>query len=184
MRTLTSHLLIGKRQLLIGLVLLIAALPSCSFGPSTATITGKVTIDGEAPNLDEFYVSFFGSDGKTVMGRVQPDGSYTVQGVALGEAKVCLAYYQADPTSEQEEAKRRVTTPQEESPPEPKTPEEAKALGEKLRREQLERDQRQARQMQPRLPYAQRYADPQTSELAVTINQTRGQVFDINVTRE
>ena len=180
----TSHFRIGKRHLLIGLVLLIAALPSCSFGPSTATITGKVTIDGEAPNLDEFYVSFFGSDGKTVMGRVEPDGSYTVQGVALGEAKVCLAYYKADLTSEQEEAKRRTAPPPEESQAEPKTPEEAKALGEKLRREQLERDKQQARDARIELPFAQRYADPQTSELTVTINQTRGQVFDINVTRE
>ena len=173
-----------KSQLWIGLVLLTALLPSCSFAPSTATITGKVTIDGEAPNLEEFYVSFYGSDGKTAMGLVHADGSYTVKGVALGEARVCLAYYKADPTSEQEEAKRRTAPPPEESQAEPKTPEEAKALGEKLRRELLERDKQQSRDAQIKLPFAQRYADPQTSELAVTINQTRGQVFDINVTRE
>lgn len=181
----TSKLLSStKRQLTVSLLFLIALLPSCSASPSLATVTGRVTIDGEAPNLEEFYVSFFGSDGKTTMGLVQPDGTYTVQGVALGDAKVCVVYNKAELTAEQEAVRDRVAIEKEENPVEPKSPQEAKELGEKLRLKQLERDRRQAEEAQPRLPYASRFADPRTSQLELKITDPRGQRFDIALTRE
>jgi hypothetical protein len=52
-------------------------------------VSGKVTYDGKTVVFGT--VQFEGSDGMLRQGNIEPDGSYTVSGVATGEAKVAVS---------------------------------------------------------------------------------------------
>jgi len=52
-------------------------------------VSGKVTYDGKTVVFGT--VQFEGSDGMLRQGNIEPDGSYTVTGVATGEAKVAVS---------------------------------------------------------------------------------------------
>jgi hypothetical protein len=57
-------------------------------GGATGDVSGKVLYKGKPVVLGT--VTFIGADGKQVQCTIQPDGSYSVAGVAIGEAKVLV----------------------------------------------------------------------------------------------
>jgi hypothetical protein len=58
-------------------------------GPRTADLTGKVTFDGKPVVFGN--VVLIGADGATRYGPLQPDGSYRVDKVPVGPAKVMVS---------------------------------------------------------------------------------------------
>ena len=73
----------GAYGLLLGLAL--AVLPGCGRETPTGSVSGKVSY--QTTTLGIGTVAFVGSDGRAASGMIQPDGSYTVTGVAVGAAK-------------------------------------------------------------------------------------------------
>lgn len=63
------------------------ALAGC--GGSTATVSGKVTYQGKPVVFGS--VVLIGADGLPKNGQIQPDGTFTVAGVAVGTAKVAVS---------------------------------------------------------------------------------------------
>jgi hypothetical protein len=57
-------------------------------GAKVATVSGKVTFQGKAVVFGT--VSIIGPDGITKSGSINPDGSFTVSGVGVGEGKVAV----------------------------------------------------------------------------------------------
>ena len=71
-------------------VLAAALLTSAAIGcGGQGNVSGKVTYDGKP--LVWGTVQFEGSDGIVKHGNIQPDGTYTVNGVATGEAKAAVS---------------------------------------------------------------------------------------------
>jgi hypothetical protein len=58
-------------------------------GPQTATVQGKVTVNGEP--LKSGSVSFQSATGLVVDAPIQPDGTYTAANVPVGTAKVVIS---------------------------------------------------------------------------------------------
>lgn len=70
--------------------ILAAVLVAAGCGAPTGTLTGKVTYDGKP--VAGGAVSFCPvKDGRPYHGPIDKDGNYTVTGVPLGEALVCLS---------------------------------------------------------------------------------------------
>lgn len=57
-------------------------------GAKVATVSGKVTYQGKPVVYG--VVSIIGPDGITQSGSIEPDGSFTVRGVGVGEGKVAV----------------------------------------------------------------------------------------------
>jgi hypothetical protein len=70
----------------LGLGLLVLFAVGCA---GRGDVSGTVTFNGKP--LVFGTVTFEGSDGSLQYGNIKPDGSYTVNGVALGEAKVAVS---------------------------------------------------------------------------------------------
>src|SRR5262249_50970383 len=75
----------------------LATLAGC--GKKTTDVTGTVTVNGKAPNLEGLGISFVGADGRPVTTAVAKDGSFKASGVPLGETQVGLTY--APPEAEE-----------------------------------------------------------------------------------
>lgn len=60
-------------------------------GSNVATVSGKVTFQGKPVVFGT--VSIIGPDGITQSGPIQPDGSFTVRGVGIGEGKVAVTSF-------------------------------------------------------------------------------------------
>lgn len=89
-------------------VFLLPLMAGCSAsGPPTATITGKVYVDGRA--VSDGFITFIAQNGQPYHSAIMPDSTYRVEGVPLGEAIVTLR--DADPPGE---AERMVTIKQSE----------------------------------------------------------------------
>ena len=80
-----------KRARRFGPLILVAALAGCG-GP--ATVSGKVTYLGR-PVLSGSVVAL-NADGTAKLGVIQPDGTYTVEGVKRG--RVRFGVFSPDPT--------------------------------------------------------------------------------------
>lgn len=74
------------RTLYLTTVLLLGATAGCD--GNVATVTGKVTFQGKPIVFGT--VSIIGPDGMTHSGPIQPDGSFSVAGVRVGEGKVAV----------------------------------------------------------------------------------------------
>jgi hypothetical protein len=61
---------------------------SAGCGSKVATVSGKVTYQGKPVVYG--VVSIIGPDGITQSGTIEPDGSFTVRGVGVGEGKVAV----------------------------------------------------------------------------------------------
>jgi hypothetical protein len=72
---------------LIGLVVVIIGLSAFAAGGS-ATVNGRVTFQGRPVIWGS--VMLIGADGRTVVGRIQPDGSFTVADAPTGEVAVSV----------------------------------------------------------------------------------------------
>ena len=80
--------MIGKLRLLPSLPLLaVLALVGC--GPSTGSVSGKVTYKDKA--LPGGMVTFVGSDQRVKSTPIGADGTYTIDGVTVGTAKISVA---------------------------------------------------------------------------------------------
>jgi hypothetical protein len=71
---------------IVGAALLTLALAGCA---RKGDVTGKVTFEGKPVVFGT--VQFEGSDGSLRQGNIEPDGSYSVTGVATGEARVAVS---------------------------------------------------------------------------------------------
>jgi hypothetical protein len=65
-----------------------ALVGSAGCGAKVATVSGKVTFQGKPVVYGT--VSIIGPDGITKSGSINPDGSFTVAGVGVGEGKVAV----------------------------------------------------------------------------------------------
>ena len=77
----------GNRQC-IGWLLSLAVLASVGGCGRTAHVAGKVTYQGQP--VVHGSVILLGADNKARSGVIEPDGSYTVEGVGLGEVKIAV----------------------------------------------------------------------------------------------
>jgi hypothetical protein len=68
---------------------LLAWLSGC--GPSTATVTGKVSYKGATLGAGEIH--FVAGNGESRSGLVNPDGSYEIKFAPMGEVKVAVISY-------------------------------------------------------------------------------------------
>jgi hypothetical protein len=68
------------------LLLLLPAAAGC--GPGVGEVSGKVTYKGQA--LPDGTVTLLASDGRPYEGKIQADGSFTIQGVPVGPARVTV----------------------------------------------------------------------------------------------
>lgn len=76
-------------------LLLLLAVPvlmvSAGCGAKVATVSGKVTFQGKPVVYGN--VSIMGPDGIAQSGPIEPDGSFTVRGVGVGEGKVAVTSF-------------------------------------------------------------------------------------------
>ncbi len=70
------------------LCLVIFACMGCGSGPSTATVTGTVTFEGGPVKAGT--ICFVPLDGIPRQGDIQPDGSYRVDDIPLGDAIIVI----------------------------------------------------------------------------------------------
>ncbi len=70
----------------LGVVLIVAA---TVFGSRSATVSGRVTLQGRPVIWGT--VVLVGPDGRSVAGRIEPDGSFTVANAPTGEVAVAVA---------------------------------------------------------------------------------------------
>jgi len=102
------------------LILLLGALAVAGCGgPPTGDISGKVIYQGKA--LPGGYVNFTteGPGGRTVSGEVGKDGSYSVQKVPVGEAKVTVQGIQVLPMPAMPPSMKKGVVPPPEAKREP-----------------------------------------------------------------
>jgi hypothetical protein len=64
----------------------LAILVAVGCGPQFGTIEGTVTVDGKPANKGS--VIFSSADNRSASGAIQPDGSYLVENVPVGEVRV------------------------------------------------------------------------------------------------
>jgi hypothetical protein len=94
-------------------VLALAFLPGCG-GSAAGDVTGKVTLNGKAPDLDNLKIIFLGQDGRPVNAPVAKDGTFKATGVPAGKVMVGLAYAPPEAQGGYERAgKVRTQTPEE-----------------------------------------------------------------------
>jgi len=71
-----------------------AALLGCGGGSSTAEVTGKITINNQAPGVKGIQVSFHGEKGQIITAPLKEDGSFVAEEVPVGEVKVGFVFVQ------------------------------------------------------------------------------------------
>ncbi len=76
----------GRLAILLALALAVQALAGCS--RPTGSVSGKVTYQGKP--VAGGIVTFLGADNKVASSPIGPDGSYTIDRVGVGEAKVSV----------------------------------------------------------------------------------------------
>lgn len=126
-------------------------------GGSTTDLSGKVSYKGKAVVYGTVVV--IGSDGIPKSGEIKPDGSYRVNGVKLGAAKVSVSSMRP-PGSEPAKKVRERGDEEGDKPPPQVTPASPEVI----------RDW---------FPIPDKYADPAKSELTVDVKP--GQPFDIDL---
>src|SRR5262245_22536141 len=75
----------GVRRPALALLLLAAALAGC--GKPRGDISGRVLLDGKPVTVGSNKVSFHAADGSVTHCTADPDGSYELKGVSVGDGK-------------------------------------------------------------------------------------------------
>lgn len=139
------------------LLLLAAVLTGCG-GPQTAEVSGKITRNGKPLQIERMTISFMGADGKPITVLIEPDGSYSVSGVSVGEVQVGFGVaHKSEPRTDV-----------------PKDGESAEAFQKRMKDpeeqlRQLRREQR-AEKANAAINLLSKYFDPRTSGVATTLN--------------
>jgi hypothetical protein len=89
----------------------LALLPGCG-GSATGEVSGRVTLNGKAPDLDNLQISFLGQDGRPVNAPVGKDGSFRATGVPVGQVMVGLSYVPPEAQAASELAGKARQTPE------------------------------------------------------------------------
>jgi hypothetical protein len=71
----------------------LAGVTGCSFSGPVETVSGTITIAGEAPNLKGMEIAFLYVDGRIVKAPVNEDGTYEAGGLRAGEVQVGFIYF-------------------------------------------------------------------------------------------
>lgn len=100
-------------SVLLGMALVMGAIIGCQ---RTGDVSGKVTYQGKA--LVFGTVQFEGSDGSIKQTTINPDGTYSIQGMAIGEAKAAVN----SPNPKSSDHQAIVREGQEPPPPRPEIP--------------------------------------------------------------
>lgn len=138
----------------VALGVVIIGLSAFAGGAANATVSGRVTMQGRPVIWGA--VILVGPDGRSVAGRLQPDGAYTVSDAPMGE--VAVAVISPDPLIDHYKTQirsSRVAVPVAEWPAPPVD-----------------------RQQWFLLP--KHYEDPRTSDLKLTVNRGRNE-FDVTL---
>jgi hypothetical protein len=85
----------GRRVDLVLVAVALAIVPGCGREIPKGTVTGKVRY--QTTTLSFGTVAFIGSDGRAVSAMIQPDGTYTVQDVSVGLARISVQTYPLPP---------------------------------------------------------------------------------------
>jgi hypothetical protein len=138
----------------VALGVIIIGLSAFAGGATTATVSGRVTMSGRPVIWGA--VILVGPDGRSVAGRIQPDGSYTVPDAPIGD--VAVAVTSPDPLVDHyktqiRSARKALPVAQWPAPP-------------------VDRQQWFV------LP--KHYEDPKTSDLKLTVNRGRNE-FDLTL---
>jgi hypothetical protein len=60
--------------------------------PAPVEVSGTIKVKGQPPNSNALEISFLAPDGRTASAAINPDGTYTVPEVPVGELKVSFVY--------------------------------------------------------------------------------------------
>jgi len=82
----------SDRFFLLCLVGLPLTLVGCQGAAPTGEVSGKITIQGQSPKTKGIQISFLAKNGRIVSEPLKEDGTYRVEGVPAGEAKVAFVF--------------------------------------------------------------------------------------------
>jgi len=152
-----------QTRALVLLVVVVGSLllPGCSKA-RRASVSGKITVDNKAPGIKGVTISFVGIDNQAVTAEVAPDGTYTANGVLIGENKVSLNWIDASATDD--------------TPPGPDA-------DEKTVKEYKNKTEASKKPVKGRSPIPDRYNDPAKSPLQVVIEPGEANTFSPNLTK-
>jgi hypothetical protein len=122
--------------------------------PPTGEVSGKITIQGQSPNIKGLAISFIGANGQMVGAPINEDGTYRASGIPAGEAKIGFIFAPG-PGATGAESKQRFKDKGD--PKGGKSPEVAVN------------------------PIPQALRDGSTSKLSVTVVANKNTVFDYDV---
>jgi hypothetical protein len=148
-----------------------ALLGGCT--PTTGDVSGVVRLRGQAPNLDGLQLSFLGKDGRPVMAAVNPDGTYKAVGVPPGEVRVGVVW--APPDEQPTDLAAPKAKLQNQDP--------SRMSLSQLREWERQRLHPDAVLSAPKHkgPIPERYLDPATSRLTLTVEAGKDNPFDVDV---
>jgi hypothetical protein len=153
---------IGAIVLGLAAMLAAAGLCGCSSGKPTAEVSGTITLNGMAPDLDGLRICFMAPDGQPVLLDVNKDGTFKGTGVAIGANKLSLNYQApANPNAAEQRGKARLQdrgAPKDGDPNAGSTP-------------------------PPKNPIPEQYRDPQNSPKSFMVEADKANVVSWDVTR-
>jgi len=80
----------GQCALLLAFGCTAAGLTGCV--PTPTEVSGTIKLKGQAPTVKGLEICFMAADGRTFSAPIKSDGSYTVNEVPSGDAKVTFTY--------------------------------------------------------------------------------------------
>jgi hypothetical protein len=89
-------------------------------GPATGEVSGKITLNGQAPKRNDLQIAFLTSKGRLVTAKINEDGTYQALAVSAGEAQVSFLFLPAGMVAAAGGKKRLPPTASREEAPEPK----------------------------------------------------------------
>ncbi|HEX4607313.1 MAG TPA: hypothetical protein VH092_03830 [Urbifossiella sp.] len=137
-----------------------AVASGCGAGDGKADVSGTIKVRAKAPSMAGLQISFMGRDGALVTAPIAEDGTYKAANVSAGENKVGFIFITKDAVREGADAKSGGSR--------------MKKPGGKA--EQAEKYAAYKEAAKNPIPVALR--DPSTSNLSVTVETGKNNVFD------
>jgi hypothetical protein len=163
--------LLRARGFLVAAIAL-TILSGCGGGPATGEVSGTVTLNGKAPNVEGLQINFLGPDGRPVAADVSTDGTFKATGVLAGEVQVGLSYAPPEAAA----ALDRIGKAR------PQSPEEAaKGPGANFDPKMLKPEFKEYRPDQFKNPIPERFRDPRTSQKTLTVEAGKDNAFTWDV---
>jgi hypothetical protein len=128
---------------------LLVPLGGCS-GNKTAEVSGRVRVNGKAPEIPGLMITFMSANGEVVASEVGPDGTYRAKDVPVGEMRVGFSLAGAG------QATKRTNAPDK---TDPKT----------RARENVSQLKAGSREKSSKLPLPAKFLDPLKSGLVFTV---------------